>query len=248
MSKKSNQLLPFLYRVHPKPNLEKLKNLSEFMRALGYQYKIDGKIQSKYLQEILDQVHGTKDAIIVDEVVIRSMAKAFYSTENVGHFGLAFKNYSHFTSPIRRYPDLMVHRLLKQYQQVMDLKKMDELNKHLKKVSEICSDREKNALEAERESVKVKQLEFMKNRIGEKFEGIISGVVHFGIFVEILEYLIEGLVHIRDLDNDFYIFDEKKFALIGESTKKCYRLGDIVNIQLVNVKPEKKEIDFILVN
>lgn len=247
LSQETRHILPFVYRVHPQPEKDRLKSLSELIQALGYSFHIDGKFTSRQLQKLLNEVHGTKDALIVDVVAIRSMAKAYYSTENVGHFGLAFKHYTHFTSPIRRYPDLMVHRLLSQYHENSAPKNIAELETRLKNICEISSGRERNALKAERESVKVKQVEFMKNRIGEIYDGIISGVIYFGIFVEIMDYLIEGLIHIKDLDDDFYHYNEKQYALIGEHTEKKYRLGDLVKVRVVGVNADTKEINFILV-
>ena len=173
------------------------------------------------------------------------MAKAVYSADNIGHFGLGFKYYTHFTSPIRRYSDLMVHRLLYQY--------IDGANgtiysyNSLKDISDHISQTERSAIEAERFSVKLKQIEYLKDHIGEEFDAIISGIVHFGMFVKILENLAEGLVKIRDLEGDFYVYDEKKYSLIGRNTKKQFRLGDKIRVKLIRVDQEKSELDFIII-
>jgi ribonuclease R len=189
-------------------------------------------------------VKGTEEEAVINELAIRSMAKAVYSTHNIGHYGLGFRYYTHFTSPIRRYSDLMVHRLLFQY-----LKKKGNFkysNEELEEISDHLSITERNAVEAERKSVKLKQIEYLKNHIGEEFHAIISGVTYFGIFVKITDILAEGLVKIRDLESDSYVYDEKKYALVGKSTKKQYRLGDKVSVKLIRVDIEKSEVDFII--
>jgi len=173
--------------------------------------------------------------------------KAKYSTKNVGHFGLAFKYYTHFTSPIRRYPDLAVHRLLKEYQDGYDFQNAKQKEKKLTNICNVASEREVVALEAERESIKLKQVEYMQRHLGDEFEGIISGVVHFGIFVEITDLLVEGLVHISDLEDDYYIHDEKNYQLIGQAKNKTYRLGDKVKVKVVRVDEDERIVDFILV-
>jgi len=179
-------------------------------------------------------------------VALRTMMKANYSIKNIGHFGLAFDYYTHFTSPIRRYPDLMVHRLLKMYDNPVSLKQLRSLKKHLKKVADISSERERVALDAERESIKLKQVEWIADHVGEEFEGIISGVTAYGIFVQIIPYLIEGLVRIEDMQDDFYIYDEKTYSLTGKEFNRVYRLGDEVRIIVKNVDFESRQVDFLL--
>ena len=173
------------------------------------------------------------------------MAKAAYSSENIGHFGLAFDFYTHFTSPIRRYPDLIVHRLLFHYELQKSKKALYD-KKDLELIAEHCNLTERKAMEAERESIKLMQVEYMKKHIGEDFDGIISGVTQFGIYVEIKNILVEGMVSVRDLKDDFYTYDEKKYSLSGDRKGKVYRLGDPVKITCVNANSEKRIIDFVM--
>ncbi|RMD94175.1 MAG: VacB/RNase II family 3'-5' exoribonuclease, partial [Calditrichaeota bacterium] len=239
---------PFIYRVHEKPDKEKMKLFAEFVQALGYEFPVDGRISSKKLSTFIKKIRGTEEEIIIENVMLRSLMKARYDVINVGHFGLAFKYYTHFTSPIRRYADLAVHRMLKFYQQQGWHEQLREgLIKKLNKISKQASECEVVALEAERASLKMKQTEFMSRFIGDEFDGVISGVVHFGIFVEITRYLVEGLVHINDLDDDFYVFNEKTYTLTGTATGKQYRIGDPVRVKVVKVDVNERLIDFILV-
>ena len=235
---------PFVYRIHERPEGKKLEEFIHFIRALGYPFEVAKRATPKRFQSILKQVRGTNHEIIVQDVALRTMMKAVYSTKNVGHFGLAFKNYTHFTSPIRRYPDLTVHRLLKATFRDESV----PLSLGLSEICDISTEREIVAQEAERESVKAKQVAFMEDRVGEEFDGIISGVTSFGIFVEIPEYLVEGLVHIKDLDDDYYDFDEKNYCLIGQDRGKTYRLGDGVRVRLDRVLRDMRKLDFALVS
>ena len=237
---------PFTYRIHERPEGKKLEEFVRFVRALGYTFEVGKRATPKQFQSILKQVRGTNHEIIVEEVALRTMMKAVYSTRNMGHFGLAFKSYTHFTSPIRRYPDLTVHRLLKAY--CRDESESVPLSARLSEICEISTEREIVAQEAERESIKAKQVAFMEDRVGEEFDGIISGVTSFGIFVEIPEYLVEGLVHIKDLDDDYYVFDEKNYCLIGQDRGKTYRLGDGVRVRLDRVLRDMRKLDFLLVD
>lgn len=245
--KKEDQRRPFLYRIHDSPDPERIRELAAFVEQFGYKLNVDAGVRSKDLQRLLDQVQGTEVENVINEVALRSMAKAVYSEHNIGHYGLGFHYYSHFTSPIRRYPDLVIHRLLKEYAHAPSLAWRQEVERRLPYIAKQSSAMERNAMEAERAAVKVMQVEFMRRHVGDEFHGVISGVMRFGIFVEITDLLVEGLVHVRDLEDDYYQYDEKKYALIGENTGKRYRLGDPVNVRVLRVNPEEREIDFAIV-
>lgn len=240
---------PFIYRIHDRPDPDKIKELADFVSQFGYALEKGDGMTSKKLQKLLDSCRGKEEEAVINEIAIRSMAKAIYSEKNIGHFGLGFKHYTHFTSPIRRYPDLVVHRLLAEYLTEPASKKVKE--SHARKIEEICvqsSVRERLAIEAERTSVKVMQVEFMKRHVGDEFRAIISGITKFGLFIEIMDLLVEGLVHIRDLEDDYYVFDEKNYTYIGRRTKKRYRLGDKVNVQVVRVSSIDRQIDFRIID
>jgi ribonuclease R len=247
LAKKEEHAKPFLYRVHDSPDPDRVRELAAFVQRLGFKLTIDGGVSSKAMQKLLDQVRGTEVENVINEVALRSMAKAIYSERNIGHYGLAFDYYSHFTSPIRRYPDLIIHRLLKEYHRGMHPSRREELFQRLPDLARHSSARERVAVEAERAAVKVMQVEYMKRHLGDEFEGVISGVTHFGMFVEINDLLVEGMIHVRDLDDDYYMIDEKNYALIGRKTGRRYRLGDSVNLKVVRVNAEEREIDFTIV-
>ena len=245
LKEKTGGSLPFPYRIHERPSAEKLKDFARFTRALGIDFAPKKRVTPKLFQNLQHAIKGKEIQLLVEEVMIRTMMKARYSTRNDGHFGLALKNYCHFTSPIRRYPDLMAHRLLKHY--LSDPKRQPMKKRELEKICEHATEQEIKAMEAERASVKVKQLEFMQDKIGETFHGIISGVTSFGIFVEITDYLIEGMVHITELRNDYYIYEETKYRLVGQYHGQVYQLGDPVVVMVVLVNPEERIIDFELI-
>ena len=238
--------LPFIYRVHEKPDNDKITTFENFLNALDFKIKIPRNISPAQFQEIMNGVLGTKDDILIKEVALRTMMKAIYDIKNVGHFGLAFTDYTHFTSPIRRYPDLQVHRLIKLYNKPVERGNLNSIEKHLKKVSDRSSDRERVALEAERESTKIKQVEWIADYVGKNFEGLISGVTAYGLFVEITPYLIEGFIRLEDMEDDYYLFDQKRYSLVGKEFGKVYRLGDEIKIRVKQVNREINQVDFVL--
>ncbi len=232
---------PFVYRIHDKPDSEKIQTLAHYIRAFGYKLDVkDGTVDSKNLNDLLQRVKGAPEEPIIEEAALRSMAKARYDTKNIGHYGLAFSHYTHFTSPIRRYPDLMVHRRLKHY-----LKGEPGSDQEiLQSKCDHCSEREKVAVDAERQSVKLKQVEYIRRHLGEQFQGVVSGVTKFGIFVELNDILVEGMIHVRDMDDDYYEYDEKSYRLVGAHTGKTYRLGDTVRVTVAGANLETREVDF----
>ncbi|HHD11838.1 MAG TPA: ribonuclease R, partial [Deltaproteobacteria bacterium] len=234
---------PTIYRVHEPPAPEKIEALREFLAGFGY--TLDRKVTPRTFQKLLEAVKGRPEERLINHVMLRAMKQAVYSEENIGHFGLAFPTYTHFTSPIRRYPDLIVHRLLKKLlHKRYTLKEQRRMARLLPSIADNSSKCERRAMEAERECVDLKKAQFMQDKIGEVFEGFISGVESFGFFVELKEYFVEGLVHVTTLRDDFYRFDEKRHALIGENTKKIYSIGKEVLVRVRDVDIERRRIDF----
>ena len=239
--------LPFVYRVHENPDEEKLEKFREFIYNLGYIVKWNGEVKPRNLQEILEKVKGKKEETVVSTLLLRSMMKAKYTPECSSHFGLAATYYCHFTSPIRRYPDLQIHRIIKEYLNgKIDEKRITKLTPIVDIAAKQSSEMERLAEEAEREVDDLKKAEYMMDRIGEEFEGIISSVTSFGIFVE-LPNTVEGLVHINDLDDDYYIYDEQHLMLLGQRNKKVYRLGDSVKVKCSRVDIDNREVFFDIV-
>jgi ribonuclease R len=234
----------FVYRIHDKPDPEKVSSFSHFIKRFGYKLDSDEKTSlPKAMNKLLKDVTGKKEQNIIETLALRSMAKAVYSTDNIGHYGLAVKHYTHFTSPIRRYPDMMVHRLLTMY-----LGKENPGGKEkYEKLCDHSSKMERLATEAERASIKYKQVEFMSDKLGKQFEGVISGVTEWGIYVEIIENQCEGMIHIRELADDFYEYDEENYCIKGRHTGKEYVLGDRVNVEVVKADLQKKQLDYGLV-
>lgn len=244
----SNMDLPFIYRVHDLPNAEKIEDFSNLIKQMGYQIHTNlNKITPVTMQKLLNEFRDKDEFVILSDMLLRSMKKAIYSTNNIGHFGLASKNYTHFTSPIRRFPDLTVHRLLRTYlfENRIDMETINFNAKYLIDVADHSSETEVNSVEAEREVLDMKMAEYMESHIGEEYEGIISGVTNFGMFVE-LDNLIEGLVHISTLDG-FYTYVPEMLSLISANKKNKYRIGDRVKIVVTNANKNQGIIDFELV-
>lgn len=235
---------PFLYRVHDFPDPEKVKELKSFLEHRGLEYHLNPR-SSKSFQKMLASVRGKEEEGVINDITIRSMAKAVYSEKNIGHFGLAFKHYSHFTSPIRRYPDVIVHRLLDEYENSGAIRASKMSSTKLSEIARHSSKRERDAIEAERESVKIKQVEYMKRHLGAEFAGVINGVAPYGLFIELIPTLVEGMIHIRVLEGDYFTFDEKQKELIGKRTKKKYRVGDKVRVKVIRVDSYERRIDFM---
>jgi len=245
-AKKANLAGSTIYRVHDAPDADRIANLAQFLKVLGYELPISpsGRVKGTDINKLIAQVKGKPEEYLIKMSTLRSMSKAIYTTKNAGHYGLAFEHYTHFTSPIRRYPDLIVHRMVKHFSEgervtQTEVDEFERLAMH-------SSEREVGAAEAERDSIKMKQVEYLAPKIGEVFDGVISGVTERGLFVELNESRADGMVRIANLGNDYFTHDEKRYRLVGERTKKEYRLGDPIKVRLIAARVPERELDFEL--
>ncbi len=238
-----NPVKTFVYRVHDQPSPEKLSQFIQFVGKLGYKMRVNSEINlAKSFNELFIQVKGRGEENMIETLAVRTMAKAEYSTQNIGHYGLAFQYYTHFTSPIRRYPDLMVHRLLQRYLERQPSANEGEYEEKCRHSSEM----ERKAVEAERASIKYKQAEYMSDKIGEEFEGLVSGVSKYGIFVEVVGNKCEGMIRLQSMDDDFYYLDEENYRVIGHRYGREYKLGDPIRIRVKHIDIRKKQLDYEL--
>jgi ribonuclease R len=237
--------MPALYRIHETPKQEKLSDLREFLAELGLNLPGGSKPSAKDYATLLASVQGRPDAHLIQTVLLRSMQQAMYSSDNVGHFGLAYDAYTHFTSPIRRYPDLIVHRIIKHILAGGNAGDLDYSKAELQQIGEICSGTERRADEATRDAESWLKCEYMQDKIGEELDGTITSVQGFGLFVELDDIYVDGLVHITALDNDYYHFDPVGHRLTGERTGQVYRLGDRLRVKVAAVNLDDRKIDFV---
>ena len=241
--------IPLLYRIHEPPELEKLQRFQEFLSHFNIGLELqDDTVNPRELQAVLDRVSGHPEERMVNQLLLRSMRQARYSEDNAGHFGLAADCYCHFTSPIRRYPDLVVHRILRQAlsEEGVSARFKQNLERNLPGLGEVTSQRERRAMEAERDSVALKRCQFMEDKIGEEFEALVADVQPFGFFVELIDVFVEGLVHVSSLDDDYYEFEEHLHRLVGQRRRRLFRIGDAVRVKLVRVNLDRRELDFEL--
>jgi ribonuclease R len=237
--------VPSLHRVHEAPEVKKVAEFEAFIEPLGYGLGTTGRsVTPKHFQKLIDRIRGTPEERPIAAVMLRTMQKARYDAASLGHFGLAAEHYTHFTSPIRRYPDLVVHRMLRESRRgPMTDARREEAQDDLPEIAKHTSDMERRADDAERELLQWKKVRFMADKVGDEYEGYITGVAPFGLFIELIEHFVEGLVHISSMADDYYRYVEQQHVLSGEHTKKVYRLGDKVRVQVVRVDMERRQID-----
>jgi ribonuclease R len=241
---------PSLHRVHEAPDVKKVAEFEAFIEPLGYSLGATGRaVTPKNFQKLIDRIHGTPEERPIAAVMLRTMQKARYDAMSLGHFGLAAEHYTHFTSPIRRYPDLVVHRMLRESRRgPMTDARREELQDDLPEIAKHTSDMERRADDAERELLQWKKVRFMADKVGDEYEGYITGVAPFGLFIELIEHFVEGLVHVSSMADDYYRYVEQQHVLLGENTKKVYRLGDKVRVQVVRVDMERRQVELGLVD
>ena len=240
--------VPTLYRIHEAPDPLKVEQFEEFVSTLGYSLGVPpNAVRPRHFQKLVEQIHGKPEEKPIAFLMLRTMQKARYAETNSGHFGLAASSYTHFTSPIRRYPDLVVHRTLRESRRGMSNERVEELTEDLPEMGRHTSERERRAAEAERELVQWKKVRFMADKVGDEFEGYVTGVTAFGLFIELVEHFVEGMVHVSTMADDYYRFIERAHVLRGEHTGQVYRLGDKVRVQVIKVDMERRQIDLGLV-
>ncbi len=234
---------PFIYRVHDLPDKKRIGELSQFVKQFGIRLDPDNK---RSIQRMLQEIEGRAEEFMINDITIRAMSKAVYSEENIGHYGLGFDFYTHFTSPIRRYPDLIVHRILYEVINGMNAKRSQHYYKELPDICKQSTEMEINATQAEREAIKILQCQYMESHVGKEFAGIVSGISEFGIYVEMTDTMIEGMVRLRDLNDDYYILDQQNYQIIGRRRRKKYRIGDKVRVRVLKVDTEHRWIDLVI--
>ena len=241
--RRRKEKLPFIYRIHPAPTEEAVESLYDLLRRLGLDYRHPDPVTPNDIRKILLEIESLPFKLFIEQIALRSMSKARYSVLVQQHFGLAFQYYTHFTSPIRRYPDLIVHRLLKFYSKSVFSEDKTHFRRSLPRTTELSTENEIRAMQIERAYIKVKQIRFLAKKVGNWYNGIITGVMEFGFFVEISDYLVEGLVHVRTLEDDYYIYDEQNHTLKGRRSKRTFRLGDKVSVKIASVSIKERLVD-----